>query len=306
MSSSGMYINIDLMSWDCSKVTIGPSPNNSKLQSAKYGPSVLYEKKVPILRIISDDNKFILKSYNGLRRTMKYDNKLKKYTDIWTGEWDISFILASSLADASVHAKKIIDLYEDIYAKMTKAGLNASNPIKYTKVSSTNEFGVVTEFPDKTKPIYLSGKVRYNAPKDCPKMRNETGADVPALEYRVPKAFFIDVTKARDQQAIDASIADKECAIPMLAAPKFLIGLSKAAEKWFCINNTCDVYYEPWKVSGRGVDLDFADKLRSANSQSSITQEQLVNASKYDSVSNNEPKSKIQTINILEDFTFDT
>jgi hypothetical protein len=94
--SSSQFIKVKLMEWDCSKVTIGVLPKASS-------PSVLYDGKIPILVLAGDGvrEKYVVSSFDGLKRNMKYDSNSKKFLDVWEGDWSVSFKVADTYVGAT-------------------------------------------------------------------------------------------------------------------------------------------------------------------------------------------------------------
>lgn len=253
------FKEVDLASWDCNKVTIGKGPNNG-------GISILYEGKIPILKLCPENmkNGYLVSSFHGLQRNMKYDKNSKSFTDTWEGDWSISFTIASVVKDVEEEnglRLKIMNIFKDIENKVKAAYDKApSNPLNYTYITEINAFGVEKKLginPDKG--CYLKVKVGYTASPNA-KTFEKDGKFVPVLEERRPKATFYDITKAADQMVI--TNPDIECRTGMSAVPKFVIGISVVNEVIYITKRLLDCYYKPTNMGGNGPDEELISMLR--------------------------------------------
>lgn len=252
------FIEVTLSNWDCEKVSIGLAPGGKT-------PTVLYEKKIPILKVFGNDSKdkYVLSSYDGLKRNMKWDGTTRKYLDVWEGDWSISFKVSDTYAGAEGLNKKIITIFEDITIKIEKAfKRKPSYPLNVKVIKEKNEYGVEEEKGiDPTKPVYLKVKVGYDAPKDAPKFFDQrVGKEVPALTHRTPKADFFDIKRPKDYMKVQKP--DTECQIGMKAVPKFIIGLYATKDAIYITKRLLQCYYEPASMGGGGIDEDLTDILR--------------------------------------------
>lgn len=253
------FIEVELGSWDCNKVKIGIAPKGKT-------PTVLYDGKLPILKLCSNDikNKYVVFSYKGLQRNMKYDKSTKKFLDVWEGDWSVSFCVTSSVEQAEKEngvAKRIMDIFADIEKKVNVAFVKPPEPsLNYSYIKERNEFGVERKVGiDKTKGCYLKGKVAFDAPKEA-KTFEKDGKQVPVFEARFPKAKFYDVTKAKND--ILVKNPDIECQTAMNAVPKLMIGLTTVNENIFITKRLMQCYYEPTVVGGDAEDTDLIEMLR--------------------------------------------
>lgn len=252
------FVEVALSNWDCEKVSIGLAPGGKT-------PTILYEKKIPILKVFGDGvkDKYILSSYDGLKRNMKWDGTTRKFLDVWEGDWSVSFKVSDTYEGAGGLNKKIITIFEDIAAKVEKAfKKKPSNPLYVKTIKEKNEYGVEEEKGiDPTKPVYLKVKVGFDAPKDAPKeFDSKTGKEVPKKEFRYPKADFFDVKRAKDQMKVQKP--DTECQTGMNAVPKFIVGLYATKDTIYITKRMLQCYYEPASMGGGGMDEDLADILR--------------------------------------------
>ena len=253
------FIEVELAFWDCNKVRIGVAPKGKT-------PTVLYDGKMPILKICSNDtkNKYVVFSYKGIQRNMKWDANSKKFLDVWEGDWSVSFQAAGSYAEARQEnglAWKLIQLFADIETKVEQAFKRKPNrAMNFTIIKEKNEFGVEEEKGiDETKGVYLKGKVGYEAPKDA-KMMDKDGKQVPVLESRTPKCKFYDITKAMDSMFIKNS--DIECQTAMNAVPKMMIGLFANTQGVYVTKRLLQCYYEPTTIGGDAPDDELIEMLR--------------------------------------------
>lgn len=253
------FIEVELSSWDTNKVRIGVAPKGKT-------PTVLYDGKLPILKLCSNDtkNKYVVFSFNGLQRNMKWDAGSKKFLDVWEGDWSVSFQVAASYAQAKQEnglAWKIVEIFDDIEKKVEQAFKRKPNrALNVTIIKEKNEFGVEEEKGiDETKGVYIKGKVGYDAPKDAKKFIKD-GKEIPVLESRVPKAKFYDITKAKDDMFIKNP--DIECQTAMNAVPKMMIGLFANTQGVYVTKRLMQCYYEPTTVGGDAPDDELIEMLR--------------------------------------------
>lgn len=250
------FIEVALYDWDCDAVAIGPPPKGG-------APTVLYRGKIPILSIRSNDpnNRYLLRSRDGLARSTKYDNTNNKYTDVWDGKWRMSFMVTNCINDAPPLAIKLMEVFRDIEKKVEAAFEKTPNDaLSYTWITEKNRYGVEKRVDiDRSKGCYFNVKVGYDAPKDAPKIRID-GKDEPAFDYRYPKGQFYDVTRAKDSMRIENP--DTECGIGMNAIPKVMIGLYNIQNSIHITKTIMQCYYEPNTSDDGFVDHDLIDALR--------------------------------------------
>lgn len=257
------FIEVDLAKWDFNRVRIGTNKKNPT-------PTILYDDKIPIIRICSDNpkNKYLLFSFYGLQKNMVFDQSTKKFTDIWDGDWSISYTVTPTYEKAEDEnglTWKIILIFKDIEDKIKQAFEKDPNPaLQMSYIKEKNQFGVekVTGI-DKSKPVYLKAKVGYDAPKNAPTMTNKQNKQVPVPESRYPKAKFYDVTRAQDD--IEVKDADKECSISMDAIPKIMLGLATVNGVIYVTKRLMQNYYRPVSIGGNTQDQDLIDELRDLN-----------------------------------------
>lgn len=250
------FVEVALYEWNCDAVTVGLPPKGTT-------PTVLYNGKIPILCIKSDDarNRYVVSSRHGLTRSMKYDMTSKKFTDAWDGDWGISFMITKCINEAPHLAIKLMNLFEDIERKVELAYEKKPHPpLGYTWLIEKNQFGVEKKVSiDKSKGCYMNSKVPYDAPDDAPKIKIE-GKEVPVLESRFPKTKFYDVTRSRS--SIRVVNPDTECRISMNAIPKIMISVFASQQGVFITKRLMQCYYEPDIGGGDNVDDDLVESLR--------------------------------------------
>lgn len=254
------FIEVELSNWDKSKVSVGIAPKGKT-------PSVLYDGKIPILKLCSSDpkNKYVVFSHQGLKRNMKYDAATRKFLDIWEGDWSVSFCVATSVEEAekaNSHANKIMDIFADIEKKVETAfeGRKPNPSINYTYIKEKNQFGVDKIVGvDKSKGAYLRAKTGYDAPKDAKKITVD-GKEVPVLEARYPKTKFYDITRSKNDMEIKNP--DIECQTAMNAVPKIMIGLFSNSQGVFITRKLMQLYYEPTTIGGNAADDELIEMLR--------------------------------------------
>lgn len=273
MSFENTFIEVTVDDWDFSKVEIG------LLKKGDAKPTILYDGKIPVLKVtpavLTNDDKVKLNSMkmdekvdfiekhnypvfskSGLKKSMKWNDSQKKYTDIWEGYWNVRFTVTDCVKNSTPTQKKILDIFEDVRAKVAKEyEKEPYPPVQYTWIKQKNEKTGVekTIGRDDSKGASIKVKVGYGAPEDAKKIKDEkTGADVPIFSARYPKARFLDMSKpAKDRlvkhpdptlrpKLTEEELAklseeerlrysvdsrDKGAAQGMRACPKFMIGL---------------------------------------------------------------------------------
>lgn len=252
------FIEVELSNWDCNKVKVGITPKGKTA-------TVLYEGKIPILKLCSNDskNKYVVSSFKGLQRNMKYDSNTKKFLDIWEGDWSISFTVCKKVSEITPLQQKIVDIFADIEKKVETAFGKKPNPaIGFSYIKEKNEFGVEKKVGiDTAKGAYLKVKVGYDAPEGAKKfMDSKTGREVPVLDARFPKAKFYDIDRAKEQMLVEKP--DPECYTSMNAVPKFMISLYPLNENVYITKRLMQNYYQKTIVGGDSVDEELVTMLR--------------------------------------------
>jgi hypothetical protein len=268
------FISVNLSDWDCSKVSIGKLNKDSK-------PTVLYSGKIPVLTISAANpsskdvrEKYVVVSKKGLQKSMKYDEKTKKSTDIWDGEWKITFTICDIIDKASPMQKKLIDIFEDIAKKVELAFEKKPDPryMIYSFIEEENPTTGVKKIVgiDKTKGAALKVKVPYEAKKDAKTMKDDKGKEVPIFEDRIPKVRFYDITRAVNQFLIKEP--HKECNTGMGTVPKFMISLFQQdpSSPIYITKRLFECYYEPADLGGNQQDNDLIETLRSSMAELTI------------------------------------
>lgn len=262
------FVEVKLIDWDCSKVSIGIPPKGTLA-------TVLYEdggnKKLPILCCAGNaQQKYVLTSFDGLNRNMKYDSAKKQFLDVWEGDWSIYFKICRSVDSASALERKLLDIFEDIVSKAKNAyEEEPANPVGYKYLTETNKFGVVKIIGvDTSKPAGIKIKVGFDAPADAPTFVKD-GKQVPTLESRYPKAKFYNVHNARDQMLIANGDKEKVVGVALNAVPKFLIGIYKAGKdgKLYITKKLMHMYYEPTVAGGSLNDDGIIEMLRNTDAE---------------------------------------
>lgn len=253
------FIEVELANWNCEKVRVGIAPGGKT-------PTVLYDGKIPIIKLCSNNvkNMYLVFSFKGLQRNMKYDMKTKSFLDVWEGDWSVSFQIAQSYAKAREDKGltwKIIQIFEDIEKKVEVAYKRKPNrALNVTTIKEKNEFGVEEDKGiDESKGVYLKAKVGYNAPKDAKKEMRD-GKEVPVNEARVPKCKFFDVSRAKEDMLIKNP--DIECQVPMNAIPKIMIGLFSNTQGVYITKRLMQCYYEPATVGNDAPDYELIEMMR--------------------------------------------
>lgn len=251
------FIEVKLPDWDSSKVTI------NKYKKDDEGPTVLYDGKLVILTVIGDSSeKYILHSFDGLKKSTKYDQVNNKFTDEWDGSWAISFKVADSIKNASPMQKKLMDVIDDIIEKTSKVFRKelSSMPIRYKYESTISDEGVAL-LGDKLQdePVYINAKASYTCDKDA-EMITINNRQVPDFKDRKVKPPFYDLSRARAEMKIENP--DKECNTGMKVVPKIMLSIYSSKLGLFLTRKLMGCYYEPVDMGGSGQDDNLIDMLR--------------------------------------------
>lgn len=267
--SGGKFIAVKLTEWDSSKVTIGIQGTDKAAS-----PTVLYEGKVPIITLAGDgvQSKYVVSSYDGLKKNMKYDQAKRGPSEIWEGDWQISFKVADSYDSATALQKKIIDIFDDIVNKAKRFYKKdpGAQPVSVKRIVEMTPQGEEDKGPDPSKPVYLKVKVGHDADKGAPTFTDTMGKQVPVLEARFPKADFYDITRDKKSMAIDKKAAGIECNTGMFAVPKIMISLYKLpgiSGAYYITRRLMQCYYEPAEMKAGGMDDDLVNSLREMDLQ---------------------------------------
>lgn len=256
---SNAFIDVKLADWDCSKVSIGIAPGGKT-------PTVLYAGKMPILTLAGDgrDDKYVVSSFKGIQKNMKWDAASKKFLDTWEGDWSISFKVCDAPSTATGLRKKILEIFADIEKKAEEAYEKKCTPvIQKKKIKGRTAAGVEKVIGyDENSPAYLTVKIGYEAPPGSETFTDpKSGRSEPVFEARTPKAKFYDVKRARDEMLVRT--AATECQTAMMAIPKFMVGLYNIEGGGLHVTKKLfQCYYEPTTIGGGGVDDALIDMLR--------------------------------------------
>lgn len=196
---ASLYTTVSVFEANPAKFSIGPDPRPKKNGTN----AILYDGKIPTLTF--DDgktgkDKFTLFSYKGVEKKRVWNASMKQFTNEWDGTYNISFTLTRNFSEASEPEKKIIELFDaikkrteefikEIYSDDDAKCEMIYNPT-FEKKESRNGQVIKTKNIDKNGGIYLSMKCSYTAPKDAPKIKNKSGGEEPALEYRTMATPF--------------------------------------------------------------------------------------------------------------------
>lgn len=277
------FVEVSLAEWDCAKVTVRkPATSGKANQNAEV--TVLYDGKLPVLVIRSVDGMkpFILTSFKGLQENKVWvpasGQSPGYFLDTWDGDWSISFKICTSVKDASLEEKKLMQIYDDIYQKVKKVYKDKSvrNPINYSWIKEMNPDTDVEEIVaiDDSKAAYLKLKVAYEGTPNCATVVDKFKKTVPAITHddRKPKAKFFDMSRARDKMLVQDP--HKECQTGMNAIVKVFIGLYKATEGVYITKKLLQCYYNPVAIGGNAPDEDIIGSFRNMSVADLANQEQ--------------------------------
>lgn len=253
------FVEVEVAHWNCDKLKVGVAPKGKT-------PTVLYDGKIPILKIASSGGKnmYLLSSYQGLQKNMKWDASTKKFLDVWEGDWSVSCQVTPSYEQAKREnglAWKLIEIFTDIEKKVETAfKRKPSRALNCSIIKERNEYGVEEERGiDESKGVYLRIKVGYDAPKDAPKTVKD-GREVPVFESRYPKAKFYDVSRSKNSMLVENPSV--ECQTAMNLIPKMMIGLYSNTQGVYITRRLMSCYYEPTTAGGDQIDEDLIEMLR--------------------------------------------
>lgn len=273
---SSKNTRISLNDWDMNKVTVDIYGTDKKEE-------ILYNGKPVEIDVLGpDDDPLMLFSFNGVERTMKYDQKTKTMTNIWEGDYNLNTTICRELQKAKPYQRKLIDIFEDIKKKAQEfyPEKKVADTVAYTYIKKehpkTKKLEKTKEI-DVTKGVYLKFKVGYTAPKDAPKFTDQkSGKEVPEFQYRRPNGTFYDISKSKDDAAVKDAF--KEANIRMNTRVIAKLGLCDVNGTIYITKRLYVCYFLPAQ-GGDKMDTKFFDKMKakaieSANDGQPSEQEQ--------------------------------